>query len=196
MSFGKSSRALCLQVRNSSPSVQSRFTTSSAAQLYLGNNPANLTAGNDWQSDVERSFVDETGRLPELERDRRFRERAIAYIRAEPVQFLRNAGRKFVRYWNVIPNHEAYRQGAYPWIIGASYGPVLVLALLGAWMYRARWRTLLPVYAVIAYLTLLHVVTIASVRYRMPLEPFLIVFAAGALAHFRALHGKESLSAP
>jgi 4-amino-4-deoxy-L-arabinose transferase-like glycosyltransferase len=158
------------------------FTTSSAAQLYLGNNPANQSGGNDWGSDVEQPFVSDIHRLPELERDRRYRERAMAYIKAEPLQFVRNAWGKFVRYWNIVPNHEMYRQGAYPWIIGLSYGPALILALIGVWVYRTRWRLALPIYALVAYFTLLHSVTIASLRYRLPLEPFLIVFAAGALA--------------
>lgn len=158
------------------------FTTSSSSNLYLGNNPANLNATVDWDTDVEHAFVAAIDRLPELERDRRFHERAMAYIRDEPVQFIHNAWRKFIRFWNIFPNHELHRQGAQLWIIAASYGPVLVLGLLAVWLYRDRWRWLLPIYALIAYFTLVHMVTIASIRYRLPLEPFLVVFAAGAIA--------------
>jgi hypothetical protein len=35
-----------------------------------------------------------------------------------------------------------------------------------------------------AYFTFVHMVTISSLRYRLPLEPFLVIFAAGALALF------------
>jgi len=157
------------------------FTTSASSNLYLGNNPANLTAGNDWERDAEQPFVSANGRLPEVERDRHYRERALAYIHAEPAQFVRNAGRKFVRFWNIFPNHESF-QGAYRWIVALSYGPALALALLAAWLYRERWRRFMPMYALFAYFTLVHSITIASLRYRLPLEPFLVVFAAGAAA--------------
>jgi 4-amino-4-deoxy-L-arabinose transferase-like glycosyltransferase len=158
------------------------FTTSASSNLYLGNNVANVRAGNEWDRDAEAPFVASIGGLPELERDRRYRDRAIAYIRAEPLQFVRNAGRKLVRFWNVVPNHESFRQGAYQWAIAMSYGPALALAVLGAWLYRKRWRRLLPIYALMGYFTLVHMVTISSLRYRLPLEPFLVIIAAGALA--------------
>ncbi len=167
------------------------FTTSARSNLYLGNNPANVSAGNDWGRDVEQPFVTENDRLPELERDRRYGERALAYIRADPGRFLTDAGRKFVRFWNIFPNHESHQQRAQRWIIAVSYGPALILALLAVWLYRDRWRWLMPVYALFAYLTLVHVVTIASLRYRLPLEAFLVVFAAGGVA---ALLAKRSTS--
>jgi hypothetical protein len=37
---------------------------------------------------------------------------------------------------------------------------------------------LLPVYLLIAYFTLVHAAAIASLRYRLPIEPFFIVMAA------------------
>ena len=170
------------------------FTTSSASNLYLGNNRANVTAGVDWNSDVERAFVDANERLPEVARDRAYGRRAIDYITSEPMRFVADMGRKLVRLWNIFPNHDAYQQGPYRLIIASSYVPALALALWAAWLYRHRWRFLLPVYALFAYLTLVHTVTIASLRYRLPLEVFLVVFAAGALAHLAAR--RKSVSAP
>jgi len=41
-------------------------------------------------------------------------------------------------------------------------------------MYLKR---LTPIFALFGYLTLVHMVTIGSIRYRFPLEPFLIIFA-------------------
>lgn len=171
------------------------FTTSSGAQLYLGNNPGNRSGGNDWREDVEHGFVSDNARRPELERDRNYLSRASAYIAAEPLRFLMNAGRKFIRYWNVIPNHELYRRGPYAWIIALSYGPILFLALMAVWLHRRKWKLFVPIYAVIAYFTLLHSATIASLRYRVPLEPLLIVLAAGAItACYRSQTQRHGLS--
>ena len=167
------------------------FTTSASSNLYLGNNAGNLTAGNDWETDVEPAFVAGVNTLPELERDRRFKERAMIYIRSEPGQFVLNALRKFVRFWNIVPNHDNYKDGAYRWIVASSYGPVLGLTLLAVVFYRSRWHYFLPIYALVLYLTLVHTVTIASLRYRLPLEPFLVIFAAGAVA--RLLPGQSTM---
>jgi 4-amino-4-deoxy-L-arabinose transferase-like glycosyltransferase len=171
------------------------FTTSASSNLYLGNNRANARAGNEWDRDAETPFVDSIAGLPEVERDRRYRARAIAYVRAEPLEFVRNAGRKLVRFWNVVPNHESFRHGAYQWAIALSYGPALVLAVTGAWLYRRRWRRLLPIYALMGYFTFVHVVTISSLRYRLPLEPFLIILAAGALAFLSRRIGPDRQAA-
>lgn len=38
-------------------------------------------------------------------------------------------------------------------------------------------RRLAPVFALFGYLTLIYMVTIGSIRYRFPLEPFLIIYA-------------------
>jgi 4-amino-4-deoxy-L-arabinose transferase-like glycosyltransferase len=160
------------------------FTTSASSNLYLGNNRANLSAGVDWNRDVEQPFATRNDRLTELERDRAYSARAIEYITAEPGRFVADMARKFFRFWNVFPNHESFQEGPYRLIIAVSYGPALLLALCAARIYRAQWRRLLPVYALFAYLTLVHTVTIASLRYRLPLEVFLVVFAAGALAHW------------
>jgi hypothetical protein len=43
------------------------------------------------------------------------------------------------------------------------------------------------IYLVVGYFTLVHIVTIASLRYRLPLEPLLIILAAEPLAALIAL---------
>ena len=158
------------------------FTTSSAQNLYLGNNPNNREGGIDWAHDVEPNVAAALLAIPdEVERQRAFSERAVAYIKANPGAFLQATARKFARFWNVIPNAVEFG-GLYAWISALSFGPVLLLAIAGtAWHWRA-WRRLSPLLAVIGYFTLLHVVTIASLRYRLPVEPLLIVLAAGAIA--------------
>lgn len=159
------------------------FTTSSAQNLYLGNNPGNTNAGVDWSKDVE---PDAAARMlamqNEVERQRAFAKRATDYIKQDPAAFLRNAAKKFVRLWNLVPNAAEFNRGLYAAASALSFGTVLALALIGAWRRRQQWRALLPLYLVIAYFTLTHIVTIASLRYRLPIEPILILLAAEPLA--------------
>jgi len=58
---------------------------------------------------------------------------------------------------------------------------VLLLAAWGAVASRRRWRELLLLYLLFGYYTALHMVLMAITRYRLPLEPFLIVLAAHGL---------------
>src|SRR4029079_13126887 len=91
---------------------------------------------------------------------------------------IQNAAKKFVRLWNIVPNAEQFSGSWYKLITVLSFGPILALALVSAFSLRQQFRTLLPVYLLFAYFTAVHVITIASLRYRLPLEPFLILLAA------------------
>jgi hypothetical protein len=64
-----------------------------------------------------------------------------------------------------------------------SYLPILLLALLGAVLGMRRFaRKLVPILLFFGYMTAVHMVTIASLRYRFPMEPFLVALAAPVLA--------------
>lgn len=159
------------------------FTTGSAQNLYLGNNPRNTSAGIAWDRDAEPEVVARINALPdELARQRAYSKAAMEYITAHPATFVTMAGKKFLRLWNVIPNATEFRTSLYSIISAASFGPILALAFLSALQWRRRWRQLAPLYLVIGYFTFVHVVTIASLRYRLPIEPILIVLAAEPLS--------------
>lgn len=62
--------------------------------------------------------------------------------------------------------------------LALSWGISCPLALASFWLSRARWRELLPIVTIVAYFTLIHVVVIASLRYRLPIEPLFIMLGA------------------
>jgi len=163
------------------------FTTSSAMNLYLGNNRNNPHVGIDWAHDAEPDVVAALNALPdELARQRGYAKAARDYIESNPTTFVRNAALKFLRFWNVVPNASDYRSPFYAIVSIASFGPILVLALACALRQWRRWRVLAPIYMLIGYFTFIHIVTIASLRYRLPIEPLLIVMAAEPLTAFIA----------
>lgn len=159
------------------------FSTGSALNLYVGNNPHNARAGIDWSSDVEPEIFARIQAMPdELARQRAFNERAMSYIKAEPGAFLRATLKKFLRFWNIVSNAAEFSSRFYALVSALSFGPVLLLAIMCALRRWRLWRLLAPICLIVGYFTLLHVVTIASLRYRLPLEPLLIVMAAEPLA--------------
>ncbi len=159
------------------------FGTNGAMNLYLGNNAYNPNGGIDWNHDADPKIFKDYLAIPdELEQQRKFYRLAIDYIEANPGAFFRVAAKKFLRFWNFVPNATEFKARSYSLVSAASFGPVLLLALACALRWWRRWRSFAPIYLLIGYFTLLHVVVIASLRYRLPIEPLLIVMAAGLLA--------------
>lgn len=159
------------------------LTTGSAENLYLGNNPHNPEAGIDWASDVEPDVVARIRALPnEIERQRAFGTQAMDYIKADPSAFVEAAAKKFLRFWNIVPNAREFSSTIYRIVSAASFGPVLLLALICVARQWQQWRRLSPLYLIVGYFTFVHVVTVASLRYRLPIEPILILLAAEPLA--------------
>jgi hypothetical protein len=63
-----------------------------------------------------------------------------------------------------------------------SFVPALGLSLYYLmWSGLAHWRRVLPLIMFAGYLTAVHMVFPGSIRYRIPLEPFMICLAAAGL---------------
>ncbi|MCP4327269.1 MAG: hypothetical protein GY791_02380 [Alphaproteobacteria bacterium] len=159
-----------------------RLSLGDGIVFYSGNNPMNRSGGGIHGVDVDMAAIDSENPDP-VARNAAAHDAARAYIRDNPGRSVEMMGVKLVRFWRLWPYAAAY-QGAATIIASLlSYGAVLALAV---WFLiahaKGRWRPLSPVLLFTAYLTLVHIVTIASIRYRFPIEPFLIAFAAVVLA--------------
>lgn len=174
------------------------FTTSASANLYLGVNPVNRHVGIDWSTDVDKEENEAIMALgDELAISRAYSEKSREYIMADKAEFVRRIPLKFVRFWNFQSNYKGDKYTLafvlYNVMLALSWGVACPLGLLSFWLNRARWREFLPIFAIIAYFTLIHVVVIASLRYRLPIEPLFIVVGADCLTrlveHWRTRKG-------
>lgn len=157
-----------------------RLNAGGGMMFYGGNNPHNLTGGAlDTDADRDQFLVI----ADPLERDRAMIAAATAYIKENPKRFVELAGLKFVRFWRLWPYASDYASRIYVIVSLISFVPVLALAIAYAlvWGWRER-RVIAPILVLIGYLTAIHMALAASLRYRLPLEPFLICFAAVAVA--------------
>lgn len=114
-----------------------------------------------------------------VEIDRYFQHKINHWIRENPTQAARIVFFKFFRYWRP----QAY--DPYPgWVRAGTFLYFTVLLLGAAWgavTLRANAGRLLPVYALFLGLTVMHSIYFTSLRYRLPLEPFLCFLAAVGL---------------
>lgn len=155
------------------------FSTSSGMNFYLGNNERNLNGGCDWSQDVDVKKVEYLNSIKsEIERNKAYTSEAKQYIVENPGRFIELAVLKFKRYYNVVPNAEGFNRGLYKWISILSYGVILALALYGTIVTRKEYKKLFPIYLLFVYFTLIHIIIITSLRYRLPLEPFMILLAS------------------
>lgn len=154
------------------------------ASLYDGWNPR-ATGASDM------SFVEPIRRqldqLPnqhfdrEVTLDRLLFRQAVAWAVRHPARVMELAAIKFLRLWNIWPNDIPLRQSGLAWLTAATYTPCLILGLVGlVRMRRLGWPVVLAT-APALYLTLLHVVFVASVRYREPAMVAWMLLAAGAI---------------
>lgn len=125
--------------------------------------------------------------LSEMEEDRHMKKLALDHLKEDPARTARLMVSKMHRFWNLWPNAESYSRGLYRYVALASFGPVLLLAVAGLWVLRDRWREWGILWLFVGYLSVLHMVAMGSIRYRLPLEPLLIACAGACAA--RLLHG-------
>jgi 4-amino-4-deoxy-L-arabinose transferase-like glycosyltransferase len=147
--------------------------------LYGSNNPHNQSGG---VSDVNQDFS-QFEKIPDIiDRDRAYRDAAVKYITEDPIRFIKLAGLKFMRFWRLWPFAEDYRTPVY--VVGSvvSFVPVLILAIVYLVFFSSGHLVrIFPLLLFIGYLTAVHMIMVGSMRYRLPLEPFLIVLAAAAI---------------
>jgi len=157
--------------------------------LYSGNNPTNRSGGgvgyksNDGRVSDHDPSHPAWGIKDPVARNRALTQAAITFVHTNPGRFALLASIKFKRFWRLWPYAAEYQSAAIIAVSLLSYGVMLLATLAFLFVHaRARWRILAPVLVYSAFLTAVHMVTIGSIRYRFPLEPFLIVLGSYSVA--------------
>jgi hypothetical protein len=122
----------------------------------------------------------------------------VAFIVAEPRGELRLAWRKLLYFWGVLRDGWNVPRPAAVWLARASGGlvplDIILPAARGGWLLlalivacatlrRNQWQELWLLPAIIAALMAVHLATISSHRFAVPILPVVCVLIAGAIAH-------------
>jgi len=157
------------------------ISASSGHTLYIGNNDHTTGGtGGAWTLDDTEYPAEEVVGAPffTVEADAKLRRMALDYIKSHPKRTATLAGRKFVNMWRP---YYAKASTAGKAITAAMYVPAMLLALAGLATSWRNWRDQAVVLAALATFALVHVVSIAEIRYRYPVMPAILCYsAAGA----------------
>ncbi len=158
------------------------LTAGSGYTLYAGNNPLNTSGGGNVGVDYDVGIFAKI-KNP-ADRNAVMRRAAISYIEAHPKRFIELAGLKFMRMWRPWPANKGYANWRYIAISLIIYIPLYVLSALGVILERQRLLRLSPIILFCVGYTIIIMALVGTIRYRLPLEPFLIIFAAVPVSRF------------
>jgi len=162
-----------------------RLNLGGGLALLSGNNPSNQTGGIDTK--LIDSILKFKGIENPVERDKAMGAYAWNYIKSDPRHFLQQAVLKFERFWLPWPHSEGYRSPIFLLLALLSFPLVVLMAVVFVvWRGYAHWRQIMPTVLFVGYLTAIHMVFPGSIRYRLPLEPLLIILAAAATVELAA----------
>jgi hypothetical protein len=129
---------------------------------------------------TELPHADELRGLPELELRQRANALGWQFLREHPGLIPYLAVQKMARFWSLYPN----RSGLEKLLSLLSYGVLFPFMLLGAvWAFLKNRSAALLLLGVISPFVAASLVYYGSTRMRLPVEPYLILFASYALAH-------------
>ena len=158
-------------------------TTDAGHGFYAANNERSLDDPRGFCMPEDWSFMLKPGEtsIGEVEASRRLMRIAGEYLLNHPGIALRLMARRFAALWKFYPNPPSSAR-TQVLVYAVAYIPLFPFILFGLWRAHRRREAdrmdLLLVEGLILYTTAIHTVFLAMIRYREPLMPFLLIFAA------------------
>ena len=122
-----------------------------------------------------------------------YTRQVLNFARTQPGRWLKLLARKFVLTWNateISDTEDQYTYAHWSWPLAPgsiwNLGVLAPLAALGIWITAADWRRLWVLHMMLALYTGSVVLFYVFARYRFPIVPFLVLFAAAGLTGLRA----------
>ncbi len=145
--------------------------------LYASNNP-NL--GTDWRNEeVVVPVPEELVGQNEAELDQALTRRGIESIVADPQRYLRLTLDKTLEYFKFWPSSESGRISNLNRVL--SFGLYLPFMLWGLGLSFSHRRSLAVLYLFMLIFSGIHLLSWPSLRYRLPVDAVLMIFAGSAL---------------
>ena len=114
------------------------------------------------------------------------KDAAIKFIIENPARFIELSYKRFVRFFNIIPNYiedDIYKGNIKIFLIFFISAISMISLYLFSFLAlinldKVKLKRLSPLFIYFIILTGIHIITIASIRYRFPLEFVLIILSS------------------
>ncbi len=199
-------------VRNLLIGGEFKLTTAQfGPNFYIGNNPVADGTYGSIRNEIQEAQLEgpDAKRLAERALGRTLTpgqvsnywfERALQYISAQPAQWLRLLGFKWLLVWNareVEDSDDFYIYQNWSWLLAllawfSHFGILAPLAGVGVLLTLRHWRQLWLLYAMIVALAASVAVFYVFGRYRYPLVPLLTLFAGAGIVESYRLYRQQA----
>ncbi|MCV6607976.1 MAG: hypothetical protein OIF32_07185, partial [Campylobacterales bacterium] len=125
-------------------------------------------------------------------KDEVMKEAGINWIKENPTDWLILELKKLKRLYSPVFYDKGYDKWYYNLISILSYGVIFILFLFSLYRYRSKFTLYSPMLLYAFLLTGVHLVFIASIRYRLPIEPFMIIMASPVILDIIKRYEKTS----
>lgn len=118
-----------------------------------------------------------------IELERKFSHDAIANIKNDPDLYFLLCIKKFLFFW-FQPVGQKLTERIFPALGMAMFAMqalLILLFLFGILKTVSQWQKFIPFYLLLLYFTALHTVVAPEPRYRLPIEPILLIFTVYSL---------------
>jgi hypothetical protein len=150
------------------------------------------TATSQSTTPLPEDVVNARAVMDKMEWDRFCFRRGVEIAAEHPGRYMRLYWLKLLNLYRFYPKtitSNEFTGSRTTWISILSYGPILLLAIAGVWIERRRWREYAPPLAVVATFSLAYPLFTTCVRYRLPIDAYLILFASVAIGTLGARIG-------
>jgi len=139
---------------------------------------------------IREKYKDIFSQKGEIELDQYWRQKAYQTIRNDPARFMRLAVKKFFRMWSITINYQSAHPVLHNIVSIMFYFPIFLLLIASFFYAKDKWQSCLILMIPIVYKSMIHMVFIGSVRYRVPLMPYVSIMAAFALVQIFQTNNK------
>lgn len=155
------------------------LNTNAGFAFYWANHPVH---GTDFKAllppdgpSYQELVPPELRRLDEAALNDALMARGWGFVREDPGRYLRLSLSRVKDYFMFWPSPDSGRLSNLARVL--SFGLALPFMLYGLWRSRRDWRRCLPIYLYTGCYVMLHLLSWALVRYRLPVDGVLLVFA-------------------
>ncbi|MCM8786158.1 MAG: glycosyltransferase family 39 protein [Candidatus Omnitrophica bacterium] len=115
--------------------------------------------------------------IEEIERDKLLYRMTFEFIKKNPERFMWLLLNKFKRFWNIVPNAPEYKRKYFYRIVSIfSFGILLPFFIIGFFISLKNKKAQF-LHSLIILFTIFHMIFLSSIRYRLPIEPFYLIFS-------------------